>query len=198
VRWALRDHARHPNETNLDAHYILPDEGLWNARLNSSDASLVKTRPYIPDSPYESSGPRQLISNTPADPANFKAMLHSPKPPPTPSPTVSSASPAALISKLRWANIGWSYHWGSKQYDFAKGKGSVDEEIRSVCKRAVRSVNWKEVFGQSDEEGWGDEHWRTWHETYGIHSGTLGIPRLTAMTHVEPDAGIVNYYQIKV
>ncbi|OAX39202.1 hypothetical protein K503DRAFT_769734 [Rhizopogon vinicolor AM-OR11-026] len=181
VRWALRDHARHPNETNLDAHYILPDKGLWNAHL-SSDASLVNTRTHIPESShskYESSGPRQLISNTPADPTNFQAMLHSPKPPPAPSPSVSPTSPTGLISKLRWANIGWSYHWGSKQYDFTKGKGRVDDQIRGICKRAVRSVNWKEVFGQSDEHGWGNEHWRTWHETY------------------EPDAGIVNYYQIK-
>ncbi|KAG2157390.1 hypothetical protein DEU56DRAFT_17757 [Suillus clintonianus] len=181
VRWALRDHARHPNETNLDAHYILPDEGLWNAHL-SSDAPMVRTRACTPessDTKYGYSGPRQLVSNTPADTANFQSMLHSPKPPPVPSPTVSPASPTALISKLRWANIGWSYHWGSKQYDFTKGKGRVDDEIGSICKQAVCSINWKEVFGQSGEEGWGDERWSTWHETY------------------EPDAGIVNYYQIK-
>ncbi|KAG1756489.1 uncharacterized protein EDB91DRAFT_1092931 [Suillus paluster] len=181
VRWALRDHARHPNETNLDAHYILPDEGLWNAHV-SSDPPLVRTRACIPESShtkYEYSGPRQLISNTPADPANFQSMLHLSKPPAVPSPTVSPASPTALISKLRWANIGWSYHWGSKQYDFTKGKGRIDNDIGAICKRAVCSVNWEEVFGQTDEEGWGDENWRTWHETY------------------EPDAGIVNYYQIK-
>jgi alkylated DNA repair protein alkB family protein 1 len=175
VRWALCDHARHPNETNLDAHYILPDEGLWNAHLNS-DAPLVRTRAYTPElsnTTYGSSGPRQLVSNTPADPANFQSMLHSPKPPPAPSPTVSPASPAALITKLRWANIGWSYHWGSKQYDFTKGKGRIDNEIGAICKQAVSSVDWKEVFGQSDEEGWGDEHWRSWHETYGINSQVL-------------------------
>ncbi|KAG1803594.1 uncharacterized protein HD556DRAFT_1227041 [Suillus plorans] len=181
VRWALRDHARHPNETNLDAHYILPEEGLWNAHL-SSDAPLVRTRactPELSNTKSGNSGPRQLVSNTPADPANFQSMLHSPKPLPAPSPTVSPASPTTLISKLRWANIGWSYHWGSKQYDFTKGKGHVDNEIGAICKRAVSSVDWKKVFGQSDEEGWSDEHWRSWHETY------------------EPDAGIVNYYQIK-
>ncbi|KAG1875011.1 hypothetical protein C8R48DRAFT_691004 [Suillus tomentosus] len=181
VRWALRDHARHPNETNLDAHYILPEEGLWNAHL-SSDAPLVRTRactPELSNTKSGNSGPRQLVSNTPADPANFQSMLHSPKPLPAPSPTVSPASPTTLISKLRWANIGWSYHWGSKQYDFTKGKGHVDNEIGAICKRAVSSVDWKEVFGQSDEEAWSDEHWESWHETY------------------EPDAGIVNYYQIK-
>ncbi|KAG2061703.1 hypothetical protein BDR06DRAFT_979116 [Suillus hirtellus] len=181
VRWALRDHARHPNETNLDAHYILPGEGLWNAHL-SSDAPLVKTRactPELSNTKSGNSGPRQLVSNTPADPANFQSMLHSPKPLPAPSPTVSPASPTTLISKLRWANIGWSYHWGSKQYDFTKGKGHVDNEIGAICKRAVSSVNWKEVFGQSDEEGWRDEHWESWHETYGMNS------RDTLMAHVD-------------
>ena len=115
-----------------------------------------------------------------------------------PSPTLSPTSPTALISKLRWANIGWSYHWGSKQYDFTKGKGRIDDETRNVCKRAVRSVNWKEVFGQSDQEGWGDEHWRTWQETYGMHPRAYIVLWLTSISHVEPDAGIVNYYQIKV
>ncbi|KAG1826996.1 uncharacterized protein BJ212DRAFT_1474195 [Suillus subaureus] len=155
VQWALRDHARHPNETNLDAHYILPNEGLWNAHLNS-DAPLIRTRAY----------------------PEFRCCIHR-------SLRLRrlrlfrQLSPTALISRLRWANIGWSYHWGSKQYDFTKGKGRVDNEIGAICKRAVSAVNWKEVFGQSDEEGWVDEHWRSWHETY------------------EPDAGIVNYYQIK-
>ena len=96
-----------------------------------------------------------------------------PKPPPDPSPTVPESMPSELVPKLRWANIGWSYHWGTKQYDFSKGKGHVDRRVRDLCRHAVSSVPWERVFGEAEgdgtrREGWGDDDWRTWNETYGI------------------------------
>jgi alkylated DNA repair protein alkB family protein 1 len=84
-----------------------------------------------------------------------------------------------LIRKLRWANIGWYYHWGSKQYDFTRGKVEVAPQIKNVCETAVKAVNWNEVFVGDGEEGdWGDngEDWRIWNETYGSslqHCGFL-------------------------
>jgi len=72
-----------------------------------------------------------------------------------------------MIYKLRWANIGWYYHWGTKQYDFTRGKGEVDDLLRGICKKAVGSVDWGKVFN----EGWGEEdgerEWEKWNETYG-------------------------------
>ncbi|KIJ68929.1 hypothetical protein HYDPIDRAFT_172447 [Hydnomerulius pinastri MD-312] len=183
VRWSLRQHARHPNETNLDAHYILPSEGLWNAHLESSTESskcaLVHTRAPLITETSPSTGPRQLISNDAASPDNFHSLQTLPKPPPEPSATLSECSPSELLPKLRWANIGWSYHWGSKQYDFSKGKGEIDSRVRGLCKSAVSSVPWENVFGHDDLEGWGNDDWRRWQDTY------------------EPDAGIVNFYQTK-
>jgi len=81
---------------------------------------------------------------------------------------------------MRWANIGWFYHWGTKQYDFTKGRGVIDSELRSVCDEAVRSVDWEKVHGSSSAD-WGPSgpDWQTWGQTY------------------EPDAGIVNFYQEK-
>ncbi|EGN95446.1 hypothetical protein SERLA73DRAFT_162321 [Serpula lacrymans var. lacrymans S7.3] len=187
VRWSLRDQAGHPNDTNLDAHYLLPEEGLWNAytksNRNQGPDTLVQPRIIAGSSSGSDAdlpGPRKLISNTPANPDNFHILTSSPKPPPAPSPAAQPSSPALLIPKLRWANIGWSYHWGSKQYDFTKGKAPVGENVRNLCKRAVSAVNWEQVFGnQEHADGWGDDDWRTWEETY------------------EPDAGIVNFYQTK-
>ncbi|KAJ6596809.1 hypothetical protein DFH09DRAFT_1132793 [Mycena vulgaris] len=187
VRWSLVDHARHPNETNLDIHYILPKEGLWNVsergRGDPSQDICVQPRASTSELPAteETSGPRQLVNNTPATPDNFSALSATPKPPSAPSTTVPPMPASALMRKLRWANIGWYYHWGTKQYDFTKGKGKVDDVLADVCRHAVNSVDWAQVYGPSDTADWGESgpEWKTWSEDY------------------EPDAGIVNFYQTK-
>ncbi|KAJ7285931.1 hypothetical protein C8J57DRAFT_1663405 [Mycena rebaudengoi] len=132
-----------PTETNLDIHYVLPEEGLWTD--------------------------------------NFLALSATPKPPSAPSPTAQPIRASALLCKLRWANIGWYYHWGTKQYDFTKGKGKIDDLLRDVCQSAVNAVDWNQVYGPDDTSDWGDAgpEWMTWSENY------------------EPDAGIVNFYQTK-
>ncbi|PCH38450.1 hypothetical protein WOLCODRAFT_161586 [Wolfiporia cocos MD-104 SS10] len=191
VRWALCEQARHPNETNLDTHYVLPEEGLWNNYLDVCAGhrgdEIIQPRALVAtpttEAVSEPPGPRMLISNEPVDKENYGAISTTPKLPPAPSTSAQAIRTSALIPKLRWANIGWSYHWGTKQYDFSKGKGVISDEIRSVCKRAVRSVSWEEVFGEENatRDDWGDEgpDWNSWNKTY------------------EPDAGIVNFYQTK-
>lgn len=176
VRWALCDQARN-NETNLDAHYVLPEEGLWNtyvnAQKNSGGDVLVQPRAQVcPErAAPEIPGRRKLVENTPASAENFEDIATSPKPPPTASPTVQPSPCSALIRKLRWANIGWFYHWGTKQYDFSKGKSTVNPEIIKVCRSAVELVDWRDVFSESSEDDmdWGEKgpDWQTWTETYG-------------------------------
>ncbi|KAJ7172566.1 hypothetical protein C8R46DRAFT_1086422 [Mycena filopes] len=176
VRWSLVDHARQPNETNLDIHYILPEEGLWNHICIQPRASTSELPPSD-----ETPGPRQLVNNTPATRDNFETLSATPKPPPAPSATVQPTVASALLRKLRWANIGWYYHWGTKQYDFTKGKGKIDNVLADVCHNAVNAVDWDQVYGPSDVSDWGESgpEWNTWSEDY------------------EPDAGIVNFYQTK-
>jgi alkylated DNA repair protein alkB family protein 1 len=175
VRASLCDQARTPNETNLDTHYILPNDGLWNAHLharknpNETAAPIYPRRQYDATTAPDPPGPRTLIDNTPATPDNFTVLSTEPSPPAHPSPTAHPATCASLLPKLRWANIGYSYHWGSKQYDFSKGKGVVRDEYRELCREAVRAVRWEDVFGfVEDENGWSEDDWRTWTETYGI------------------------------
>jgi alkylated DNA repair protein alkB family protein 1 len=182
VQWSLKDHARYPNETNLDTHYILPEEGLWNAHLRSRDSSSsvpdVQPKASAPgiDSPaYMSSlsGPRRLISNAAASVDNIEILTlkAAAQPPMEPSLTVASASPSKLLPKLRWANIGWFYHWGTKQYDFTRGKIDVAPEIKSLCQTIVRAVDWRRVFGDLHLENEAED-WVTWPESYGT-----GVPR---------------------
>jgi alkylated DNA repair protein alkB homolog 1 len=172
AHWALRDHARPPNDTNLDTHYYMPSEGIWSAYLSDSERTIQPRASKLMDPMQptpERSGPRELISNTAASPAVFAELANAPKPPALPSSTVTATSCSALLTKLRWANIGWFYHWGTKQYDFAKGKQSVDPIIRNLCKEAVSSVPWETVFEGDSYEGWGENgpDWHQWDETYG-------------------------------
>jgi len=123
---------------------------------------------------------RPLINNPPASISDLPALLSTPKPPPIPASTAPPLPPSQLLYKLRWANIGRSYHWGTKSYDFSKQLGPFPEDIRAICRRAVQSVPWTKIWGDvTCDQDWGEEAdtWRDWHDSY------------------EPDAGIVNFYQ---
>ncbi|KAF9453192.1 hypothetical protein P691DRAFT_695142 [Macrolepiota fuliginosa MF-IS2] len=188
VCWALADHAKYPNDTNLDIHYIVPPQGVWCKHLQSlSDPDAIQ--PIPPKATQENGensaeaepkGPRKLVNNTPASVGTLPAINATPKLPPPPSATVHPTVPSALLYKLRWANIGWFYHWGSKQYDFTKGKGYIDPNLREICRNAVAAVDWDRVFtGTEDQWPNGIPEWKDWDNTY------------------EPDAGIINFYQEK-
>ncbi|KAF7295006.1 hypothetical protein MIND_01038700 [Mycena indigotica] len=186
IKWTLSEHARPPNDTNLDTHYIIPEEGLWSLyQQERSGKSSEMVQPRIIGSEdeilREQPGPRQLINNTPASPETFQEISVAPKPPVAPSTTAQPALPSTLVPKLRWANIGWSYHWGSKQYDFAKGKGTIDPTLANICHRAVQAVDWSQIYSDDDGLDWGENgpEWRSWRDSY------------------EPDAGIVNFYQLR-
>lgn len=160
---------------------------------------VVRPRPLQPGAIPEPPGPRTLINNTPATPTNFATILEEPKLPALPSLFIQPTPAPALVRKLRWANIGWNYHWGTKQYDFSKGKGVIDDELRNVCKHAVGSVKWESVFGGLETlEGWGEDNWQAWNESYGKSFCSNLLYDLLFLLLVEPDAGIVNFYQTKV
>lgn len=180
VRWSLRDHAKAPNETNLDTHYNIPSEGIWSLHCQSKSAILdpsvkisgrIQPRVADPNSVSPSPGPRQLISNVAAEPSNFSDLVKEPKPSAAPSSALASATASELLPKLRWANIGWFYHWGTKQYDFSRPKVEIGDCVRRVCTGVVRSLPWPNIFKFSE----GDEgvtladraDWMDWENTYG-------------------------------
>jgi alkylated DNA repair protein alkB family protein 1 len=114
VRWALRDHARPPIETNLDTHYLLPASGLWSAATNeSSRSTLIPPRATATSFPTSTSSAqpsrRTLVSNDAASPETFAVLLATPKLPAPPSTSLSPISAFELVKKLRWASIDW-YH----------------------------------------------------------------------------------------
>ena len=180
IQWSLTVQARHPNPTNLDAHYLLPEEGLWNAYVKSRTGAFLdeiiqpRTFSSTKNAP-EPPGPRKLIANDPVSLSNFHSVSSSLKTLPRPSTTLPPAPCSALIRKLRWANIGWYYHWGSKQYDFTKGKAAIDPKLRNVCKNIVDSINWEDVFDVPSDLNWGDEDpdWHSWPDLYGNYISPL-------------------------
>ena len=169
IRLALCEQAR-DNETNLHVHYHLPEQGLWNAHLDSCIHSKETTvQPKgTPSGEQPKEGPRQLVDNAEASPETFNLIMSTPKPPQSPSGTLEPASASALMYKLRWANIGWFYHWGTKQYDFSKPRAPVDSIIKDLCRDAVETIDWDQVFLGSENE-WDEAgpEWKTWNETYG-------------------------------
>lgn len=202
VRWSLVKQARFPNRTNLDTHYLVPKEGIWNTYLRGLQTKLNDQiiMPQLPVDGLHStpSGPRQLISNQPGSliALESKKMESIPLPPPK---TISKPiTCTALLPKLRWANIGWFYHWGIKQYDFSRGKEEVDANIKSICKKAIKSVDWHELYKDSPshiQEWLGcepDDLFETYGELIYLH-----IDHYIDSCAEEPDAGIVNFYQTK-
>jgi alkylated DNA repair protein alkB family protein 1 len=185
---SLRDTTRHPNETNLDAHYNIPDTGLWTSWENRwhesrrgiqlEEEELIQPKASISSgnattSPDPTPTRRTLVENIPASPSTLPVLQFLPKPPPTPSPYIKASPPSRLLFKLRWANIGRSYHWGTKSYDFDKKLAPFPEDVREYCKRAVKSIEWEDVWGtetEVDEKEWGEEgvNWRHWSDEYGL------------------------------
>ena len=181
--------ARHPNETNLDTHYILPVNGLWNEfirvqrgeREDGDISPRASLGSEADPTQSETSGPRKLIANDAASPDNYLDLASTPKLPAPPSQSLRPISITNLLPKLRWANMGWYYHWGTKQYDFSRGPGEISPLVRGVCGRAVQSIPWEKVFGDcraeldSSQLDWGDEgpDWMHWREIYGPFSNAF-------------------------
>ena len=175
----MHEHARWPNETNLDTHYYVPEDGIWRAHIRSlrrrphEAEPLVLPKTHIPGSVSEPKGPRKLISNKPASPQSFSELASQPKPPTAPSETLEPATASDLVPKLRWANIGWFYHLGTKHYDFSRGKMEIKEPVRSLCREVVQSISWDDVFASESsldpKDAWGDggPTWHSWHSEYG-------------------------------
>lgn len=57
----------------------------------------------------------------------------------------------------------------------------IDPDLRSVCKDAVRSVDWRKIHGLQDP-GWGPDgpDWNTWDNSYG----TKDFDHVISLDHV--------------
>lgn len=158
----------------------MPREGLWKSWESYCDKKATKISTLEPivdvkatnDTPLQSGAPRTRVDNTPASPQNIEELKALPKPPSTPSVTVSPLPISQIIPKLRWSNIGHFYHWGTKSYHFDPSYTPVPSDIHSLCQQAVKAVKWRDVWGNGADitaGAWETEtpNWLTWEEEFG-------------------------------
>lgn len=163
---SLLDFAR-LNVTNLHAHYEIPAQGLWSLH-ESGDGTLIPPKAQSaerdPRCAHEPSGPRKLVNNDPGELSVCSDVAL--KLPPAPSTNAHPTSASDLVSRLRWANLGYIYHWGSKSYDFSKATIPVPSMVQNVCKRIVQQIDWHDVW--KDEKEWANGHseWASWSSNY--------------------------------
>ncbi|BFZ53443.1 hypothetical protein PYCC9005_000467 [Savitreella phatthalungensis] len=164
IRHCLRDYAKSPNDTNLDAHYLLPEDGLWHAHERGSK-ELIPVRHCGNDenSTGAMTHTRSLVNNEPAS----ETSLMTERPPPAASSTVVAECASSLLYKLRWSNIGLLYHWSTKSYHFERLKAGdvipVPDDFAAIS-MAVLAALPTSVLIKPD---------------------------------FRPEAGIINYYQMR-
>jgi len=180
IKSALEVHAVSPNENNLDTHYNVPQQGLWptwkafnEERIQDPQAvepviDTKRTTAVILDTGSQ----RTLIENTPASVDNFEEIRAVEKPPPTASATLTPLPLSSLISKLRWSNIGHFYHWGTKSYEFDRPQVPMPQDVKKICRQAVRAIPWEDVWMNGIDVSAGEwetpsPDYRCWHKTYG-------------------------------
>lgn len=182
VREILRDTARPPNASNLDTHYVLPPEGLWNAHERQVTAGheqrepLVATKHSVLSVRTTGTAPdgRCLIQSEAATMATRDQPDGRDKSEPAASGSVLPEPASSLLYKFRWTNLGLLYHWSTKSYHFEDvlrpdaGKSiAVPPRLARISQQLLRAV-----------------------------PPTL-VPRGQNWQRFEPEAGIVNYYQLR-
>ncbi|BGP54487.1 hypothetical protein JCM8202v2_002068 [Rhodotorula sphaerocarpa] len=175
-------HAGEPNLTSLDNHYELPPGGLWNAWREGRGDQAVRRKAFEPEGRNES-GIGTSGSGFDSRPTPNASAEHAPVRQDEKAVTV-----ADLLTKLRWANVGWHYNWSTKLYEYERGQPPLPPFLHRCCRTLARVVPWQQIYRPDDLAASDDcldrpalsrEVWAKWKETY------------------EPDAGIVNFYQAK-
>ncbi|BGP38410.1 hypothetical protein JCM10450v2_002355 [Rhodotorula kratochvilovae] len=165
-------HARRPNLTQLDKLYALPEEGLWNAWEAGRGGEVVKPiEEPAREGENAAAGPPCTSSACSAAKEGFEGV------------DKREITVGQLLPKLRWANVGWHYDWTTKLYEFHRGFVPLPPLIHRCCQALGRQTPWQHVFGSDSAEfspaAKPSQDWRRWKDVY------------------EPDAGIVNFYQVK-
>lgn len=168
IRACLSEYSKAPNRSNLDTHYVMPDEGLWKLHQQRSQECIPrkpKTQDAASQPPLASQPQRRVKACDDA----FRPDLDVPKPDPQPAETVPLLTPSELLYKLRWVTLGYQYHWPTKTYHFDR-RFPIPDLVHSLSCAAVKAV---EGVGYAD-----------WKNTYKADD-------------YAPEAGVINFYQYR-
>jgi alkylated DNA repair protein alkB family protein 1 len=107
ARRSLSDYAKPPNYSNIDAHWEIPAEGLWQPHLKTAPAHSFQTSN---EADSRDSVIIPLKTKPPNDPTlnTYDAA--------TPPVHLTPLSASQLLMRLRWCTLGYQYYWATKTY----------------------------------------------------------------------------------
>ncbi|KAI8882411.1 Yip1-domain-containing protein [Backusella circina FSU 941] len=139
IKQCLSVYSLHPNISNLDTHYNIPESGLWSLFEKQKENTLKPEDALVYKKENKSlqQGGYSSDNDKDSDDSN------------------SSAPPDELIKKLRWVTLGYQYDWLSKTYHPDK-KYAFPQDIAELSKRVVKAI---EGIGYTSEEtSWRNEY----------------------------------------
>ncbi|CAI2174970.1 19639_t:CDS:2 [Funneliformis geosporum] len=179
IKRCLRDFAKYPNKGNLDTHYLLPKEGLWNLHENIVNNDLNENHPqyFIPLKASVIGPTNDSFLNE--EQGEQCSSFSQPRPEPPPSSGVPILTSSQLIKKIRWTTLGYQYHWPTKTYHLDK-RLSFPKDIELLTTFVIKSIYGVKFITSEKKEN---------EEKYFIND----------YDHKKwkPEAGVVNYYQLK-
>jgi alkylated DNA repair protein alkB family protein 1 len=104
INLCLSRYAKPPNLTNLDAHFEMPIDGIFNTFCNSENL-LIQPRQFQSSTQtvYDQTHPEsKLLIDPPTDPIRNKKPIPISK----------------VLNRLRWVTLGYQYNWTAKTYFF--------------------------------------------------------------------------------
>ncbi|KAG2184672.1 hypothetical protein INT43_000585 [Umbelopsis isabellina] len=171
----LHNYTQSPNLSNLDAHYDIPTPGVWNLHVTNQKSNNEDSN--VDSICRKESPKRQKTDNGYQNSDLVNATDQKSRPDNQNESRKSSNSalkPSELVKKLRWVTLGYQYNWTTKVYDFDNPVEFPSEagNLSVAVAKAAEGLGYKV----------NDEY--RWQNTY---RGEDFIP----------EAGIVNYYQLK-
>ena len=159
---ALSAYTRPPNVSNLDTHWHIPKDGLWQQWVdervgNNTDVSLVKPRQgsgewnedqqiakdeerYQLHQRKENHDPNTSQMSAGTIGSSEKLRIHdSDVSPSTSDLSRSGCLPSTLIRRLRWVTLGFQYDWFTKEY-VTNSRSPFPTDFATICQTIVAAV----------------------------------------------------------
>ncbi|KAI9592281.1 hypothetical protein BDF19DRAFT_425481 [Syncephalis fuscata] len=169
----LNTYACSPNRNNLDAHYILPDCGVWQLALQDTTNAFA-TDPNTSTLSSEQHEPAGYYEDDSYAPTNESTNELATKK----TRTTELPPASVLLRKLRWTTLGYQYDWSNKQYH-PEHRHPFPNDLAELTRSIVRCINGIRRKSATS-----------------IDNATLSLFNYDYEQY-QPEAGVVNFYQIR-
>jgi alkylated DNA repair protein alkB family protein 1 len=125
IKSCLTDYAKLPNLTNLDSHFEVPVDGIFNTYCKNKQL-LIQPRQFETSTQtiYDQAKPEyKLLIDPPTDPIRNKKPICISK----------------VLNRLRWVTLGYQYNWTAKTYFFDRSP-PFPSYIHSIVTKILHTV----------------------------------------------------------